>query len=1426
MNTILAKSISNRLLQVVILAMAGMGGALAAPVAPNDPPDLGSTPPDLSQSVDPNIVVTFDDSGSMQSTYMGDDRPFDYGSWNGPWVCANVINPDIAKTDASYDIASKAMNGVFYNPDIKYTPPLYEDGTSFPNADATLKAVWQDGIAVNRPTDKATEGTAAYSNNPGGSSSASSGARTDLTGTYTVTSTPNTKMYYGGSCPGTEDAGSCKLIITGDQSGTNTTGCPKDPSGDSAYNCDSTEVCKSYYNNGSCKSHYYPRRYTYTWSDTYQWAITTITTNTTDNRWMCGSSTWGDSRATQNPFDGSAEDPDTGATPNGGPVYWRFKASALSSLTIDSTTGNFDTAGLTALYDKDNWEAVSVPASQYQNFANWYAYYRYRNSMTRTALSRVFGVLGENIRVAWQNINSNKIDNDTVITNLSNNGAVTDYRKSFFNWIFTSAGSSSTPNRASTIRAGKFFSRDSFDLKDPYYDPGTGRDLGCRQNFHMLVTDGYWNEGDPTAPDYTAETDRTLPDGTEYDVSDVKSQIYWDVQGSTYSSSLANIAFYYWSHDLRSDLAPELYVPYTSTAVPSNLFPAKVPTYVKDETTGVTTASGASAADKDLEIYFNPANDPADWRHVVQFLVTLGIDGKLRYSDDLDCADSTSDACALRKGQANSTGSTGWVKPKNNSPEAVDDTWHAAINSRGSYFSAASPSSLVSHLTEIINSIVARSGQSASESVSTSILNQGAVGFQGGYNSSGWTGYLYKQKLNTDTGATVGSPVWDAGCFLTGGICAATGKTETAVDPDSRVIFTSVGSAGSLTGASFQWDDLGTDEQNALKLDPTTTHPDTATTLVPTSNGTSDDNGETRLDYLRGDRSYENAATPSSTNPVRFRSRASVLGAIINSQTVYLGGPSGNHLDDYPVGSPEQKAAHNGDTYEKFVKDNIDRDPMVYVGANDGMVHAFNADSGKEEWAYVPHVLYGNGQLDQLTNPANAFVPTVDSTPTTQDVFTKGAWRTMLVGSLRLGGRGIYALDVTDSDPVTEVQAKGKFMWEFSSEQDSDLGYTYGSPNIARLACNVSPCSGVPTVTGEAGGTWVVLVAGGYFPKYLPSQANGSSTTDTATGVTKTITYLWVLNASDGTVIKKIPTSSGAISYGMSTPHVVDFGLDGVDDVAVAGDLAGNLWRFDLSDPDPARWKVDQMFKTYTSNSPCAEGNPHGIGCEPISVMPVAFPDANSGGVIYVFGSGQYLGNYDRTATNVFTPQHFFGVQDLGTGSASYPLTEANLKKWALTQSSAGERTISTAATSATATPSAGWQIPLNVTGISGERDIATVLPLFTTGAAVLVSLIPGQNNDPCNPGRLGAAMIVDATSGGVVKQLEKVYGKTGFVGGIVSNPPSTGGASAIGVLGGGTIILPGLGGVGFGDAAHPPKISGAVPVWRRTSWGDLLNRL
>jgi type IV pilus assembly protein PilY1 len=415
---------------------------------------------------------------------------------------------------------------------------------------------------------------------------------------------------------------------------------------------------------------------------------------------------------------------------------------------------------------------------------------------------------------------------------------------------------------------------------------------------------------------------------------------------------------------------------------------------------------------------------------------------------------------------------------------------------------------------------------------------------------------------------------------------------------------------------------------------------------------------------------------------------------------------------------------------------------------------------------------------------------------------------------MRLGGRGIYALDITDqSTPASETAAAGKFLWEFTSANDSDLGYTYASTNIARLH----------------NGRWVVLLTSGYFPQKLQVQSatyGNNATPDTAAAASSGVTHMWVLDAQTGAKIAKIDTPSTITSYGLSTPTVVDFGLDQIGDVSVAGDLAGNLWRFDLSNSDSTAWSVEAMFQTYSSTSACSTSNKTGIGCEPITVQPEAFGDPATGSVIYVFGSGQYLGPSDRTASSVIGTNHFFGVRDYGTGSSKYPLHESDLVSQTLTQNASGIRSLTS---NTVPTTKAGWMIPLNVTptggsAISGERNVVKATPLFSAGIAVLTSLIPGSNNDPCKPGRVGAVMAINAASGGPVNPPSTTGGSVA-VGAEVQNPPATGGSAVISPVGGGSVIIPGVGQIG-GNGNSSFTINGGLPIWRRTSWRELLNNL
>ena len=1356
MRTSFKRALRSARTALIVASLAfSMSQVFAAVGQPGDV-DLSPTPPDLDASVDPNIVVTFDDSGSMASNYMGDFRPFDQGTWSGPWRCAGRIGDVL---DAFH---AKGMNGVYYNPGVLYTPPVFDDGTSFPAADATLQAVWLDGIATHRPVNAVTPtGTIGNNNNPN-------------------------------SAAGSNDSGRTRI------SGANTT-------------------CTTFNAAGTCTG--------------------------TDRRWTCGQGT--------SPLDATHNDPFGVRYPNGGPYYYRLKSSV--TIPLDSF-GNPTAAGRTTLYTAANWEAIAIPnttatiqgvsVNQWQNFANWYAYYRTRNIMTRTALSRTFGQFGDNIRVAWQTIwpSGNSwnvgINSNTIITNLNDTQtAAPNYRANFFSFLFQVGASNSTPDRQATIRAGEFFRRAaSTDLKDPYFQPDTrnppGRELSCRQNFHMLVTDGYWNEGNPSTPSGffgVQNPPATLPDGMPFSRSEAESRVFWDVPASPTGGcssdgstdcypSIADIAFFYWAKDLRTDLANT------------------VPFYAPDETTGVTNTIPLQQGHPILEnheVYYNPTNDPATWQHVVQFMVTLGIAGNLQFSNDVDCTNPNNDLCKLRKGQTNSAAITGWPRPARNAPQAIDDTWHAAVNSRGSYFSASDPGSLVQHLTEIINNILSRRGNSTSLSATMSTLSAGTQGYFAGYDLSDYSGQLLKKDLDPVT-AEPGQTRWDAGCILTGGFCLSTGVGSNGNpaprDPNTRVIFTD--NANANGGAAFRWGNLSTAQQSALNQDP-------ASALVcATPTGVAagcDGNGQIRLDWLRGDTTHERTA------PL-LRHRGSVLGAIINSQPVYVSAPTGGFSDNFPAGSLEAVAATpnaqgqpGSGSYAQFVLNNRARAPTVYVGSNDGMLHAFNGIDGTERWAYVPGLMMKNGHLAKITNDSYyKTTVTVDNTPVVQDVFIGGQWKTVLVGSSRLGGRGIFAIDVTDPSAITEANASSKVLWEIDNTMPNytDLGYTYAYPNIARLS------------TGQ----WVVLLATGYYP--LPNQ----TPVDPASGeAAANRTSLFVIDLATGTRLAQINTSTATQpappkTFGLSTAAAYDLNSDFVDDIAVAGDLAGNLWRFDLSGcttgvaaPNPpsttmvcgdgsaassARWKVDLMFKSYGTNTT-------DVGRMPISVMPVGMRDRAANLPMWVFGTGKFLGLCDRTTStppagcgadaNTAT-QSIYGVRDYGNAAEAssagitYPFIPAQMSSWTITEDNAGVRTLTP---NINVSANRGWRIPLDVNTEPSERVIVTPVPFYVANFVVVSTLIP-NGDDPCTPGRRGAIMVLDGQFGAPppASPLGGGAGPNGsgnsVIGQVVTSQliPTAGIPAVIGSQGG-PLLLPGL-----------PQFAIPAPPPHRGAWRELLDLL
>jgi type IV pilus assembly protein PilY1 len=1235
--------------------------------------DLLPTPPEITASVAPNIVVTFDDSGSMGFHFMPDEVPFYNRRWHNttggvtglgirddqsvyanntynysaiPYLCAAVIDPSV--TDPA-NARSFSINGVYYNPNIVYQVPLKNDGvTPFPTP--SFRNAWNNGIRRNRPDSPAS-------------------------------------------------AASNVIISTAD------TNRNKDGNRDLA------------------------------------------TAN------FCGQ---------------------TGAG------YFKLKAGV--ALTVNAQRIITNPADL---YLPANWEWVPLPASQQTNFAIWWSYYHTRYLAQVSALSRAFAPFDDGVRVAFQNMNNNRLDSATTIDSFQ--GAV---RNAFYKELFASPVGGGTPTLTSTIRVGEFFTRSGSNLTNPYWDPnagpnGNGMELSCRQNFHFLTTDGFWNQTPPGSLSPQDHITQALPDGRSLTVGDAESKIFWN-DADTSTVTLADIAWKYWATDLRT-------------------LDDRVPTFIPDRSTDLFapfTLPAAANPLSDKEIYWNPANNPATWQHMVNFMISFGADGDIPQND--------TNYRSLR------SGALSWPRTAANTTPNVDDLWHAALNSRGQAFSASNPNELIAAMTRIVSNILSRRGSSTAASVSLPIITDGTSGYSAGYDTSDWSGSVTRVNLDPETGARLGVR-WDAGCILTGGNCASTNQSGLPVrDPDSRVIFTADGLPG--TGRAFRYGDLSTQQKLRLNVDPSTIRLDLGTWAIDTA-------GPQRVDYIRGVRTNETTGTPL------MRVRNSVLGSVIRGQPVYVSSPTTGYDDIFPDGSPEAIAQSAGYSYAAFQNQYVNRRPTLYVAANDGMLHAFDAANGSELFAYVPNAVIENFRLTKGTEFESGFTPSVDDKPVTGDAFINGSWKTLLLGSLRLGGRGIYALDITratEPSTATESSEKVKALWEFTNvppagvvsadctpggRHCTSLGYTYESVNVARIKYQDK---------------WVALVSSGYFPK----DALDPASRETAASRTS----LLIIDLATGTLIKEIRTStapqSAIASFGLSQPIPYDFGGDQVSEVVVAGDLAGNLWRFDLSSDNPANWKVDLMFRSYGNGGAAATGD------QPISSGAVAMSDPLTRGPIWVFGTGKYIGLPDRTPT--IPEQAFYGIRDYGTCDASnptacarYPIQVGQLVDQTLVQDGSGVRKITTSNT--VPDTKRGWRIRLNLSQELGERSFTIPFAFFSTNQVLLRTIIP-KGVDPCDPGARYGLMVVRASDGtATVDPNDPAPSRE--VGGVLgsSTPPG----NPVTVRGGGRTIIPGV---------PPPEdcapncsaatlalnrvinalstaLSAANPPWHRGAWREILDQ-
>lgn len=914
-------------------------------------------------------------------------------------------------------------------------------------------------------------------------------------------------------------------------------------------------------------------------------------------------------------------------------VYFNYNsgsinaASSYTQVQIISTTSTY-TGG------PNRTDCVAAPTCTYaeeiQNFANWYTYYRSRILLARAGIGRAFAAQGNTMRVGFAAINKGSTTVDGVATTVVKTGVRqftgTD-RTNFFNNLYDhDIPAEGTPLREALMAVGEYFKRT--DDKGPWgQTPGStgGTQHVCRQNYNILMTDGYWSETSFTSVNNSDnESGSSIVNDSSPAVPASYSYVPALPYSDAYSNTLADVAMRYWKSDLRTDL------------------PNKVPT--------------------------NP-HDPAFWQHLVNFTVGLGVQGSR---------------------SSIPTGAETWPDPTLNDANKIDDLWHAAVNSRGEFFSAADPTAFTNALTNALRTIVARTGSASAVAANSNSLTTNGRVYQAKFNSGDWSGQLLSIPINSS--GVMGTTEWNAG-----EISLASGS----ISPSSRVIITK----GSSDGVSFEYGNLTSAQKDLLNKN---------------ASGVIDNCGPERVAFLRGDAARENASgtftCASSTAVNNFRVRpTSKLGDIINSGPLYVGKPIAGYSNvDHPG-------------YAAFKNNYKDRVPMIYVGANDGMLHGFNAcipgvtpgctsaDAGKELLVYVPSTTYEN--LSRLTDKdytANHRY-FVDGSPMMGDVYSSATstWRTLLVSGLNGGGQGYFALDVTNpadaakSAPTfTAANAASLLLWEFTSNDDADMGYSHNLPQI-----NPFTSQSMQIVKME-NNQWAVIVGNGY----------------NSTGGKAVLYILFISGGEDGswtlgTDYIKLIADAGT-GNGLSTPTPFDSNGNGKVDVIYAGDFKGNLWKFDVSTSSPASWKVAisgaPLFSSGTS--------------KPI-ISPPSVSFHPKGGQLVLFGTGKYLETADTTTTNT---QSVYGIWDNNTTAT---VTVSSLVQQVMTDASV--RTLTQNAVPYSTTVK-GWYIDLPV---SGER--LTGIPNLEDGILVFNTIVPSAS--PCDFGGRGFVNAINYLTGGML---------------------------------------------------------------------------
>lgn len=858
-----------------------------------------------------------------------------------------------------------------------------------------------------------------------------------------------------------------------------------------------------------------------------------------------------------------------------------------------------------------------------RNFANWFTYHRQRVSMAKAALSETLVTATGRIRLGWGTINQPETSIDDFQTAVVHQG-IRELDAVHLNQVLQNLQAvqpqGGTPLREAVQHVGRYF-RARMDRWSPWQNrlgEATSGQASCRRAFHVVVTDGLYNDPDPPIGDLDGHDGPDHADANPLGVLPTRIVSAPPRRDGLAgqpgrAATLADTAM----QDYWADLMPSL-----SNRVPPTL------------------------------------DDPAFWQHLSLLAVGLGLQGELPSATEAERAST------LAQLQA---GTLAWPDPHLSEAARVDDLWHAALNTGGAFYAVHQARDLEAAL------------QAALTQTHGGRTQSGGVVLAGvSLSANGQVKYVTRYRWPAAWGDVQAYAVDASGEITSPGRAWLWSAAERLPLASARSLATWNGRAG----VSFTWSQIGSDNQARL--------------------GSSD-----VLAYLRGDLAQDKPERP-------FRSREGhVLGAFVHSPpTVVQAGRSWGYERLSNAQEAGSYAAYRAARQSR-------RDGVVWAGSSAGVLSAFRLSDGREVFGYLPQaglVRQAKAAMKVSEGASQPLVLGVDGPLLETDAYitprgeATPRWVNLLLGSLGAGGRGLFALAMPTPNPTALTPSA--VQWELAG--DADLGFVTASFQVGRLV----------------GQGWYAFVGNGV---------------DSPSGDA----VLLVLDLQTGRIVQRlrIPSSGPTGATGANGLMGVQLLRNAHEEVyaAYAGDLQGNVWRFDFPDANPSHWGVawggqPLLRARDTSGQP-----------QPLTAAPLVLTHPDGGSWVGV-GTGQLLHETDVHTSGI---QSFYGVRDptpLETSAfAAAPVTRdrAQLLTQQLIstpiQGADGQRYLSATTHALDVSRHAGWV--LDLTARAGQRVVTAAQS--AAGQVIFSSVVPPAPAGECDVSMAEAHhFVLDAWSG------------------------------------------------------------------------------